>query len=170
MKENFEKSLALLLKSEGGYVNHPADPGGRTNLGVTQRVWESYIERSATEEDMRNLTPAMVAPLYRQRYWDTCRCDELPGGLDYLAFDFSVNAGAARCIKTIQKSLNVHPDGVIGPITLQAIKNAEPDEFVANFSAAKETFYRGLATFGTFGKGWLNRVAESQKTAEGMLA
>ena len=167
MKDNFEKSLALLLKSEGGYVNHPFDPGGRTNLGVTQRAWEAYIGHSATEEDMRNLTPAMVAPLYRQRYWYTCRCDELPGGLDYLAFDFAVNAGGSRCIKTIQQSLNVHPDGVIGPVTLKAIQDAE--EFINNFTAAKEVFYRSLSNFPTFGRGWLNRVAESKKAAGEMI-
>ena len=170
MKDNFEKSLALLLKSEGGYVNHPADPGGMTNLGVTKYVWEGYLEHSVDEADMRNLTKEMVAPLYRKRYWDMCRCDELPSGLDYIAFDFAVNAGGPRCVKTLQRVLEVPIDGSLGPITLQAIQNAEPDKLISDFSEAKKDFYRSLFNFGVFGAGWLNRTAETQKVAKGMLA
>jgi lysozyme family protein len=170
MQNNFERSLALVLQHEGGYVNHPSDPGGRTNLGVTQRVWEDYVGHKVDEQSMRKLTKEMVAPLYRERYWDVCHCDDLPAGVDYLAFDFSVNAGAFRSIKTIQRALNITADGVIGPVTIKAIQDANAEEFINNFAAAKETFYRSLTNFPTFGKGWLNRVAESKKTAERMLS
>ena len=118
---------------------------------------------------MRQLTKEMVAPLYRKQYWDVCHCDDLPAGVDYLAFDFSVNAGAFRSIKTIQRALNITADGVIGPVTLKAIQDANAEEFINNFAAAKEVFYRSLSNFPTFGRGWLNRVAESKKAAEGML-
>jgi len=169
LKNNFERSLALVLQHEGGYVHHALDPGGRTNLGVTQRVWEDYVGHPVDEQAMRKLTKEVVAPLYRKQYWDVCHCDDLPAGVDYLAFDFSVNAGAFRCIKTIQRALNITADGVIGPVTVKAIQEANAEEFINNFTAAKEVFYRGLANFPTFGRGWFNRSAKSKKAAEGML-
>ena len=169
MKENFEKSLELVLQHEMGYVHHPLDPGGRTNLGVTQRVWEAWVGYSVDEKEMRSLTKELVAPLYKSRYWDAVHGDQLPSGADYLAFDFAVNAGAFRCIKTIQRALNITADGIIGPVTIKAIQDTNAEEFINNFTDAKENFYKGLANFQTFGRGWLNRVAESKKAAEGML-
>ena len=167
MQNNFERSLALVLQHEGGYVNHPSDPGGRTNLGVTQRVWEEYVGHPVDEQAMRSLTKELVAPLYKKNYWDAVCGDVLPAGSDYLLFDFAVNAGASRAIKTAQKSLGINADGALGPITTQALLTAK--DFIRVFSSAKENFYRGLNNFPTFGKGWLNRVAEAKKTAEGML-
>ena len=169
MKENFEKSLELVLAHEGGYVNHPSDPGGKTNLGVTQRVWEDYVGHKVDEQTMRNLTKELVAPLYKSRYWDAVHGDQLPSGADYLAFDFAVNAGAFRSIKTIQRALNITADGIIGPVTVKAIQDTNAEEFINNFTNAKESFYRSLANFPTFGRGWLNRAAESKKAAKGML-
>jgi len=169
MKENFEKSLELVLQHEGGYINHPSDPGGMTNLGVTQRVWEDYVGHKVDEATMRSLTKEMVSPLYRKQYWDAVHGDQLPSGADYLAFDFSVNAGAFRCIKTIQRALNITADGVIGPVTLKAIQETNAEEFIDNFTDAKESFYKGLANFQTFGRGWFNRSAKSKKAAEGMI-
>ena len=158
------------MQHEGGYVHHALDPGGRTNLGVTQRVWEDYVGHSVDEQAMRKLTKEMVAPLYRKQYWDAVHGDKLPCGADYLAFDFAVNAGAFRSIKTIQRALKITADGVIGPVTVKAIQDTNAEDFINNFTDAKESFYRSLTNFPTFGKGWLNRVAEGKKTAEGMLA
>jgi lysozyme family protein len=169
VKEHFEKSLELVLAHEGGYVHHALDPGGRTNLGVTQRVWEDYVGHKVDEQAMRKLTKEMVAPLYRKQYWDAVHGDKLPCGADYLAFDFAVNAGFFRAIKTIQRALNITADGVIGPVTIKAIQDANAEEFINNFTNAKEVFYRGLANFPTFGRGWLNRVAESKRIAEEMI-
>jgi len=158
-----------VLQHEGGYTNHPSDPGGRTNLGVTQRVWENYVGHKVDETEMRSLTKELVAPLYRKEYWDAVHGDQLPSGADYLAFDFAVNAGAFRCIKTIQRALNITADGIIGPVTVKAIQDTNAEEFIDNFTDAKERFYRGLSNFPTFGRGWFNRVAKSKKAAEGML-
>jgi lysozyme family protein len=94
----------------------------------------------------------------------------MPDGLDYLMFDFAVNAGPGRAIKTMQKAIGTTPDGAIGPKTMAALKAANQSELVAKFSAEKEAFYRSLPTFGTFGKGWLRRVAEAKTHAETMLA
>jgi lysozyme family protein len=170
MKENFNEALNAILKHEGGFVNHPKDPGGMTNLGVTKKVWEAYVGRTVDEKAMRALTPEIVSPMYRKNYWDAVKADDLPDGLDYLMFDFAINAGPGRAIKTMQKAIGATPDGAIGPKTMQALKDANQGELVAKFSAEKEAFYRSLPTFATFGKGWLRRVAEAKAHAENMLA
>lgn len=167
---NWKRSFELMLKSEGGFVNHPQDPGGMTNLGVTKRVWEQWVGRESNEKEMRSLTPAMVEPLYKRKYWDACRCDDLPEGLDYLVFDFAVNAGPGRSIKTLQTAVGTTPDGIIGPKTLAAVRAVDPHELIEKFSVAKTEFYESLPTFPTFGRGWLNRVADVKVKASNMLA
>ena len=170
MLSNWPNAFALMLKSEGGYVNNPADPGGRTNLGVTQGTWESWVGRPSDEPEMRGLTPEKVEPLYKKKYFDAVRGDELPMGLDYLMFDFAVNAGAGRAIKTLQTAVGVTPDGGFGPMTMAAVQATDPVELINKFSQAKEDFYRSLSQFPTFGKGWLNRVADVKTKANSMLA
>ena len=167
---NWKRSFELMLKSEGGWSNHSADPGGMTNLGVTKRVWEQWVGRESNEKEMRNLTPAMVEPLYKRKYWDACKCDDLPEGLDYLVFDFAVNAGPGRSIKTLQTAVGTTPDGIIGPKTLAAVRAIDPHELIEKFSVAKTEFYESLPTFPTFGRGWLNRVADVKVKASNMLA
>ena len=169
MVSNFEKSLALILKHEGKFVNHKDDPGGMTNLGVTRNAWMDWVKHGVDEATMKSLTEDMVAPLYRMKYWDACLCDQLPSGVDYLVFDFAINAGPSRAIKTIQRALKITADGVIGPVTIKAIQGANAEDFITDFTHAKEVFYRGLSTFNIFGKGWLNRVADSKKSAEEMI-
>ena len=170
MNNNWKQAFDLMLKSEGGYVHHPSDPGGRTNLGVTQTTWENWVGRGSDEAEMRGLTPEKVEPMYKKKYWDAVRGDELPMGLDYLMFDFAVNAGAGRAIKTLQTAVGVTPDGGFGPMTMAAVQAVDPNELIERFSQAKEDFYRSLTTFATFGKGWLNRVADVKVKATSMLA
>jgi lysozyme family protein len=170
MKENFDEALKAVLKHEGGFVNHPKDPGGMTNLGVTKRVWEEWVGRKVDEKEMRSLTPELVAPMYRKKYWDAVKGDDLPEGIDYLLFDFAINAGPVRAIRTLQKATGLTTDGILGPKTLGVLKDSSREEMVARFSEEKEAFYRSLNTFSTFGKGWLRRVAETKTHAESMLA
>jgi lysozyme family protein len=108
--------------------------------------------------------------MYRKKYWDAVKADDLPDGLDYLMFDFAINAGPGRAIKTMQKAIGTTPDGAIGPKTMAALKAADPTDLIAKFSTEKELFYKALPTFATFGKGWLRRVAEAKSHAETMLA
>jgi lysozyme family protein len=169
MTENFESSLEHVLKSEGGFVNNPKDPGGMTNLGVTKATWEAYVGHPVSEADMKALTPEKVAPMYENKYWNACKCDDLPAGVDYLVFDFAVNAGPGRSIKTLQKALSVPEDGVIGPTTLHNIAIMDRGELIVRFSEAKEEFYKSLKTFDVFGAGWLNRVAEARGIAQTMF-
>jgi hypothetical protein len=96
MKKNFDHCLDMLLEHEGGFVNHPKDPGGMTNLGVTRATYEQYMGRGVTEAEMRALTVADVAPIYRAEYWDKARCDDLPSGLDWAVFDWGVNSGMSQ--------------------------------------------------------------------------
>jgi lysozyme family protein len=170
MKENFDEALKAILKHEGGYVHHPRDPGGMTNLGVTKKVWEEWVGHPVGEKEMRALTPDTVAPMYKKKYWDAVKADELPTGLDYLMFDFAINAGPGRAAKTMQKAIGTTPDGAIGPKTMAALKAADPADLIAKFSMEKELFYKALPTFATFGKGWLRRVDEAKSHAVTMLA
>ena len=168
-KQNFQTSLLLVLKSEGNFINHPRDPGGMTNLGVTRNVWREWVNRDVDEAEMRSLTPELVTPLYKARYWDSCKCDDLPRGVDYAVFDSAVNMGPGRAAKLLQAALGVTADGAIGRATIAAATAADPVELLEAFSLGKEAFYQSLPTFATFGKGWLNRVAHVQDAAEQMM-
>ena len=114
MKDNFDECLKMLLHHEGGYVNHPKDPGGETNLGVTKRVYEKW----GGTKDMKDLTVEDVAPIYKKNYWDRCKCDDLESGVDWVVFDWAVNSGTGRSAKAIQKICGASQDGAIGPKTL----------------------------------------------------
>ncbi len=159
MKHNWEEALAHVLQHEGGYVNHPADPGGMTNLGVTKRVWEEWTGKRVSEADMRALTPELVAPMYKKRYWDVVRGDDLPTGVDLCVFDAAVNAGAGRASKFLQQAVGVTADGQIGPKTISAVTAKPADEIIEAFCALREAHYKSLNTFETFGKGWMRRLA-----------
>ena len=171
MQSNFEICLKLMLEHEGGYVNHPSDPGGRTNLGVTQRVWEEWVGHEVDEKQMRALTPETVAPLYKRKYWDACRADELVDGVDYCVFDVAVNSGPGRAIKFLQSCVGVTADGGFGPATLAAVKKAEEDpaRLIEIYCAKRLEFLQSLKTFETFGKGWSRRVQEVKDKALKML-
>ena len=169
MLSNFPAALALILQAEGGFVNHPRDPGGMTNLGVTRNVWRDWVNRDVDEAEMRSLTPELVTPLYKARYWDACKCDDLPRGVDYAVFDSAVNMGPGRAARLLQAALGVTADGSIGRATIAAATAADPVELLKAFSLGKEAFYKSLPTFGVFGKGWLNRVAHVQDAAEQMM-
>jgi lysozyme family protein len=160
MKNNFDLALSELLKHEGGYVNNPKDPGGMTNLGVTRAVWESYVGRESSEKEMRTLTPAQVAPLYKRKYWDAINGDSLPSGLDLCVFDCAVNSGVGRAAKMLQGILGLAQDGSIGPKTLEACNKFSSKDLVDKFCKARQDFLESLPTFKTFGKGWTARVAE----------
>lgn len=160
MRENFDLALRALLKQEGGFSNHPLDPGGMTNLGVTQRAWEEWVGHPVDEKQMRALTPEIVAPFYKKKYWDRVRGDELPMGLDMAVFDFAVNSGVGRAAKLLQKVLGVTQDGAIGPKTLAKTLSVDSSKLIADYNAERLTFLMSLPAWGTFGKGWGRRVAE----------
>jgi len=167
--ENFKTCLNMLLEHEGGFVNHPSDPGGMTNLGVTKAVYDKFINRESTEKEMRALTPIEVAPIYKKNYWDRGRCDDLPSGVDWSVFDWGVNSGVGRSAKALQRIVGVTADGGIGPMTLKAVANFEPKDIIVKMHATRQKFYEGLTTFKTFGKGWTRRNNETLETALKMI-
>ena len=169
VQDNFEQCLALVLKHEGGFVNHPKDPGGMTNLGVTKRVWEEWVGHPVDEAAMRALGPQDVAPLYKKNYWDKIRGDDLPSGVDYACFDLAVNSGVGRAAKFLQQAVGVSADGVIGPATLDAVEKANPRDLATEICDLRLNFLQSLPTFATFGKGWSRRVSEVEESAFKMV-
>ena len=166
---NFNKCLEIVLHHEGGYVNHPKDPGGMTNMGVTKRVYEEWVGYSVSENTMQNLKEEDVAPIYKKNYWDRVKGDELPTGLDLCVFDFGVNAGTGRAAKYLQRLIGTTADGGIGPNTLNALDEYVSliglEETIEKYQEARQGYYEGLSTFETFGKGWTRRVNETTETA-----
>ena len=170
MNQNFAEALQKVLHHEGGFVNHPADPGGMTNLGVTKKVWEEWVGHPVDEKTMRELTPASVAPMYRAKYWDKIKGDDLPAGVDYAVFDAAVNSGPGRAVKWLQGCVGVEQDGGIGPKTLAAVEAMDPAELVEDYAKRRLSFLMDLQHWPTFGKGWSRRVADVQANATTMLA
>jgi lysozyme family protein len=169
MRENFAEALQAVLKHEGGYVFHPADPGGETNLGCTKAVWEEYCGHPVDTKAMKALTPVDVAPLYKRKYWDKIKGDELPDGVDYVVFDAAINSGPGRAAKWLQACVGVDPDGGIGPKTLAAVNSFNKNNLIEDYSKRRLSFLMDLPTWGTFGKGWGRRVAEVQATGLDMV-
>lgn len=171
-RNNFPAALKELLIHEGGYVNHPDDPGGRTNLGVTQRVYEAWVKHPVDEKIMRSLTVDHVRALYKANYWDALKGDDLPIGLDLCVFDFGVNAGVARGARYLQRLAGTRQDGVIGPATLAAVREYVRQNGVEGainaYQDSRIDYYEQIARRGNlrkFLRGWLRRVEEVRKEA-----
>jgi len=174
MIENWDKSFAHVIQSEGGYVNDPTDRGGETNLGVTKAAWGEYMARPIGDGEMKALTSYMVKPFYKLRYWDKCKCDELPSGVDYAVFDFAVNAGVGMASKLLQRAVGVPDDGAIGAQTLNAVDKKDPKELLEAFSNRKSLFYEAVVARRPeqqkFMQGWKNRIAAVQNIADSMIS
>ena len=168
MKENFEDALKAILHHEGGYVHHKLDPGGVTNLGVTKRVWEEWVGHEVDEKAMRALTPELVGPMYKAKYWDKIRGDDLPTGVDYAVFDAAINSGPGRAAKWLQTAVGAVPDGSIGAGTLAKVAAMEPAAIIEKYQETRLAFLKSLPTWDTFGKGWERRVAEVGEAASHM--
>ncbi|MEP0316739.1 MAG: glycosyl hydrolase 108 family protein [Hyphomonas sp.] len=165
--ENFLMSFAETMAHEGGYVNHPDDPGGMTFAGITRKAWAAYKGvpmSTVTEQDMRNIPLAERQQFYHELYWCPVGADDLPGGLDFVVWDISVNSGPGRAVKMLQKAINklgrvkVRVDGVIGPKTLSAARYANVFDLIDEVGNTRLWFYFDLSTFRTFGKGWMKRL------------
>ena len=166
---NYQKCLETILHHEGGYVNHPKDPGGETNLGVTKRVYEEW----GGTKDMKDLTVEDVAPIYEKNYWGKVKGDDLPSGLDLCVFDFAVNAGPGRAAKYLQTMIGTVADGGIGPNTLRALDSYVDsngvEHAIKEYQKARQGYYESLSTFETFGRGWTRRVDETTELALSMV-
>ena len=170
MKSNYAACLSFTLQFEGGYVNHPRDPGGETNKGVTKRVYDAYrAKKGKAPQSVRNISDAELQEIYKRQYWDAVRGDELPAGIDACVFDLAVNSGPGRAVKQLQQALGVKVDGNLGMATIAAAQAMDAVKLVNALVNRRNDFLKSLGTFPTFGKGWMRRTAALRKTALGMV-
>jgi lysozyme family protein len=173
MQSNWDRVIRLVLQHEGGYVDHPKDPGGATNFGITIAVLRAYRRRSVTKADVQSMTVAEAKDIYKAQYWDPIKGDELPVGLDYAVFDFCVNSGPDRAVRDLQKVLGtVNVDGSMGYKTIAACEAYELgiQKLIRDYCDHRLAFMKSLKTWSTFGTGWSRRVNEVKAAAARMAS
>ena len=146
-----------MLQHEGGYVNHPSDPGGETNYGITKSVARQYGFKGS----MKDIPMSIVEKIYKDQYWDAMSCDNFEFAIAFHMFDAAVNHGLINARKLIQRAVNVKDDGIIGSISLAAIRKTPQLLFVNSFMAERISFYTKISTFPTFGRGWMSRMVDN---------
>jgi lysozyme family protein len=155
----FDVAFDRLMGFEGGYSNHPDDPGRATRWGITQRV----AVRSGYRGDMRDFPRDAAKAIYRRSYWDAIRAEELPAKLRFHVFDAAVNSGVVQAVKWLQRAVGVGDDGVLGPMTLDAVNRSDPATVAAVMTGERLDLMTSLPAWGSFGKGWVRRVAANLK-------
>lgn len=167
----FERALSRVLAHEGGWSDHPKDPGKATNHGITQATYDAWRKRGGdAKQSVLYIGAGEVRAIYRRQYWDLVRGDDLPSGLDYAVFDYAVNSGPGRAVKDLQRVLGVKVDGALGVNTLNALRTRKTVEVVTALCDRRLAFLRSLSTWGTFGKGWARRVSDVRAAAVAMAA
>lgn len=168
-KACFEAALSRLLRDEGGYGNDPRDPGGPTNFGITLADARRFWKADATAADVKAMPQGVARDIYRKRYWNALRCDELPEGVDYAVFDYGVNSGVARAGKVLRRKLSL-PDtsSTINDTVIDAAMRADPSQLIGAICAERLAFLKGLRTWPAFGRGWARRVAGVEAAALAM--
>jgi lysozyme family protein len=167
---SYDAALRRLLVHEGGYGNHPCDPGGPTNFGITIADYRKYVNPRATAADVKSMRVAEAKAIYRARYWDAMRCDLLPAGLDYALFDYAVNSGTARAARVLQRLLGMADNGRIDDALLAAARRRDARELIVRLCDERLCFLKRLKTWPVFGAGWSRRVAEVKAAALAMAA
>lgn len=156
-KPDFDVAFERLIGHEGGYVNHPDDPGGETNWGITKRT----AREAGYLGNMRDLTREQARAIYREAYWQRARCDEFDGAIAFQVFDAAVNHGIGNATRFLQRAVDVADDGDIGPVTMAALRDMSVTDVLARFNSARLDFYTKLSTWPSFGRGWTRRVASN---------
>jgi lysozyme family protein len=160
---NFREALKHVLRHEGGYVDHPSDPGGETNYGITVRV----ARASGYHGSMRDIPMSLVQTIYQDQYWRLAGCDALPPALRLMHFDSAVNSGVGRASRWLQAAVGVAVDGQIGPLTMEAVAASNPTHALIRYGSARLDFLAGLKTFDDFGRGWTLRVSDVLRASIG---
>ena len=153
---NFLTAFEKLLKHEGDFSDHPADPGGKTRYGVTEAVAREVGYRG----DMRELPLELAQRIYKDRYWDAVRADDLPADIRYIVFDGAVNSGVSQSAKWLQRACGVKDDGVIGPITIRAANSLHSEGLRRRILAQRLRFMAKLPNWPAFSRGWANRICD----------
>lgn len=166
---SYDAALARLLAHEGGYTNHPADPGGPTNYGITIVDYRKYVKPDAAAADVRTMKVEEAKAIYRTKYWDAQRCDELPAGVDYAVFDYGVNSGIGRSGKVLRRALQLSDStSVVNDAVVAAARASEPKALIIAICDERLRFLQALKTWPVFGAGWGRRVAEVRAAALAM--
>lgn len=168
---SYDEALRRLLVHEGGYSNHPSDPGGPTNFGITIHDYRKYVKAAATADDVRRMSVEQAKAIYRSKYWNAMRCDELPAGVDYAVFDYGVNSGIGRAPKVLKHVLGL--DAGTGAVTadvVAAARRRDTKVLVHAICDERMRFLRSLRTWPVFGNGWGRRVREVRAAALAMAA
>lgn len=166
----FPTILKKVLVHEGGFVDHPKDPGGATNKGVTQATYDGWRDRQGKgRRSVRFITDEELVSIYRRDFWDVVRGGDLPPGVNYAVFDFAVNSGNKRAARYLQKVVGVAQDGRIGPNTLSATRSKDPAAVIDQLCDDRLAFMRSLRIWPTFGKGWRRRVDDVRAAAKAMI-
>ena len=168
MNKNFDSALQHVLVHEGGWANHPKDPGGATMKGVTLATFRRHYGSKMTKTDLRNISDTELKKIYKTGYWSKCKCNKLPAGVDYAVFDAAVNSGPGRSAKWLQGAVGAKQDGGIGPKTLERVKQLNPIQVSDDMCDRRLTFLQSLSTWSTFGGGWGRRVESVRITAHAM--
>jgi lysozyme family protein len=166
----YEESLRRLLAAEGGYTNHPSDPGGPTNFGITLADFRRHARPGATAADIRAMKVEEAKAIYRVHYWNAVRCDELPAGVDYCVFDYAVNSGTTRAAKVLQRVLARPATGRVDAETLRLARAGDARKIIAAICDERLRFLRGLKTWPVFGTGWSRRVQSVRVAALAMAS
>lgn len=166
---NRELWLATIFEVEGGYVNHPDDPGRATNMGVTQATLADWRGEPVNPEDVAQLTKEEAKAIYLSRYWQVVRGDQLPSGLDLYVADFAVGSGPKRAALELQRLVDTEDDGFIGQKSLEAVRKCDPLKLLLSYHAARMNFLLGLKHWDTFGRGWTNRCNRVFAIAQGKI-
>ena len=168
---SYDASLKRLLVHEGGYTNHPSDPGGPTNFGITIYDYKKYVNQDATAADIKAMTLAQAKSIYRAKYWDAQRCDDLPAGVDYAVFDYGVNSGIGRSGKVLRRVLKlVDNTSVVSDGVILAARRYDAKKLINDICDERLRFLTGLKTWKVFGTGWARRVREVRAAALAMAA
>ncbi|WP_200962161.1 glycoside hydrolase family 108 protein, partial [Pseudovibrio sp. POLY-S9] len=170
-RANFKNCYPKLRRHEGGFVDHPDDPGGATNKGITQQTYNWWLDlMDLKRRSVRLITDDEVKAIYREQYWNRCRADDLPYGIDYATFDGAVNSGPKRGVKWLQKAIGAAVDGRAGDETVgKARRTVECTAVIRRMCAYRLGFLQRLRNFKTFGRGWTRRVAEVEVDATQMV-
>jgi lysozyme family protein len=165
----FERCLTEVLRHEGGYVDHPSDPGGATNMGITRKTlarWRKVTPWTALPKTaVETLARDEAALIYRANYWNRAHAGSMPAGVDLALFDFAVNSGPDRAIRMLQVALGVAADGEVGPVTLAAVAATDGRRLINALCDRRLSFLQRLTSFSVFGRGWTRRVAEIRAAA-----
>jgi lysozyme family protein len=156
----FARCLAVVLQYEGGFVDNPRDSGGATSMGITRGTLGHWLGRTATVDDVRELTRETAGDIYEAHYWTAVGADRLPAGVDLMAFDCAVNQGVPTAARFLQQAAGVPADGAVGPRTIDAAHAIAPATLINSIGVYRRERYRSLPTFSTFGRGWLRRLDE----------